>query len=53
MGDGFDDSTWDTQPTTNLHFGDICGIKGLNYDAANALLVAFNNEACSLTGRVW
>ncbi|MGB2806207.1 MAG: CotH kinase family protein, partial [Sedimentisphaerales bacterium] len=28
---GFDDSTWATQPTTNLHFGDICGIKGLNY----------------------
>ncbi|MGB2809870.1 MAG: PA14 domain-containing protein, partial [Sedimentisphaerales bacterium] len=28
----FDDSTWATQPTTNLHFGDICGIKGLNYE---------------------
>ncbi|MHC4546752.1 MAG: lamin tail domain-containing protein, partial [Planctomycetota bacterium] len=29
---GFDDSTWAIQPTTNLHFGDICGIKGLNYE---------------------
>ncbi|MHC4737019.1 MAG: lamin tail domain-containing protein, partial [Planctomycetota bacterium] len=29
---GFDDSTWTIQPTTNLHFGDICGIKGLNYE---------------------
>ncbi|MHC4735334.1 MAG: PA14 domain-containing protein [Planctomycetota bacterium] len=28
----FDDSTWATQPTTNLHFGEICGIKGLNYE---------------------
>ncbi|MHC4694519.1 MAG: lamin tail domain-containing protein, partial [Planctomycetota bacterium] len=28
----FDDSTWDTQPTTNLHFGEICGTKGVNYE---------------------
>ncbi|MHC4543086.1 MAG: FN3 associated domain-containing protein, partial [Planctomycetota bacterium] len=28
----FDDSTWTIQPTTNLHFGEICGIKGLNYE---------------------
>ncbi|NIQ08197.1 MAG: hypothetical protein GWO10_00070, partial [candidate division Zixibacteria bacterium] len=28
----FDDSKWDTQPTTNLHFGAICGTKGINYE---------------------
>ena len=28
----FPDFSWNTQSTTNLHFGDICGGKGLNYE---------------------
>ncbi len=28
-------------------------IRKLNFDAANELLTAFNNEKVSLTGRVW
>ncbi|MHC4642730.1 MAG: lamin tail domain-containing protein, partial [Planctomycetota bacterium] len=28
----FPDFAWDTEPTTNLHFGTICGGKGLNYE---------------------
>ncbi len=40
-----DEGHWESEPCVV--------ISGLNYDAANALLVAFNNEACSLTGRVW
>ncbi|MHC4113084.1 MAG: FN3 associated domain-containing protein, partial [Planctomycetota bacterium] len=29
---GYNDSAWAIQPTTNLHFGEICDIKGLNYE---------------------
>ena len=40
-----DEGHWESEPCVI--------IKGLNFDAANELLGAFNNEACSQTGRVW
>jgi hypothetical protein len=43
--------------STNAHFGggqvDVITIPNLTYDQANLFLDEFNDEGCSLSGRIW